>query len=100
MKLLIGRSLDRYDHRLVERHTVRPGDLAPDHADLGSSDLLLALVDICDLLAKVEASITVRIFINMWLSWLNVLGGVGVVNTLDLDQARLGVGGVSATLVA
>lgn len=61
---------------------MRPGDLAPDHADLGSSDLLLALVDICDLLAKVE------------------VGGVGVVNTLDLDQARLGVGGVSATLVA
>lgn len=32
------------------------GDLAPDHADLGASDLLLALVDIRDLLAEVEAA--------------------------------------------
>ena len=35
--------------------TVRAGNLAPDHADLGSADLLLAPVDIGDLLAKVEA---------------------------------------------
>lgn len=34
---------------------MRPGDLAPDHADLGSADLLLALVDERDLLAEVEA---------------------------------------------
>lgn len=32
-----------------------PGDLAPDDADLGSTDFLLAAVDIGDLLAKVEA---------------------------------------------
>lgn len=30
----------------------------------------------------------------------NILGGVGVVNTLDLDQAGLGTVGVTATLVA
>ena len=36
-------------------HTVRASDLAPDHADLGAADLLLALVDKGDLLAKVEA---------------------------------------------
>jgi hypothetical protein len=32
-----------------------PGDLAPDHADLGASDLLLAAVDVGNLLAEVEA---------------------------------------------
>jgi hypothetical protein len=32
-----------------------PGDLAPDDADLGSTDLLLAAVDKGDLLAQVEA---------------------------------------------
>jgi hypothetical protein len=37
--------------------TMRAGDLAPDHADLGAADLLLAPVDIGDLLAKVEAGI-------------------------------------------
>lgn len=58
------------------------GDLAPDHADLGASDLLLALVDIRDLLAEVE------------------VGSVGVIDALDLDQARLGVGCVSVALVA
>ena len=35
--------------------TVRSGDLAPDHSDLGTTDLLLRLVDIRDLLAEVEA---------------------------------------------
>lgn len=34
-----------------------PGDLAPDNADLGSSDLLLASVNVGDLLAKVEARV-------------------------------------------
>lgn len=36
--------------------TVRPGDLAPDDADLGSTDLLLGAVDESDLLAEVEAA--------------------------------------------
>lgn len=39
--------------------TMGPGDLAPDHPDLGAADLLLSPVDIGDLLAKVEARITV-----------------------------------------
>lgn len=64
------------------RVTVRTGNLAPDDADLGAADLLLGLVDVGDLLAEVE------------------VGGSGVINTLDLDQAGLGVDGVSATLVA
>lgn len=33
-----------------------PSDLAPDNADLGATDLLLAAVDEGDLLAKVEAA--------------------------------------------
>lgn len=34
---------------------MRSGNLAPDHADLGAADLLLATVDEGDLLAEVEA---------------------------------------------
>ena len=64
------------------RVAVRAGDLAPDDADLGAADLLLSLVDVGNTLAKVE------------------VGGVGVVDTLDLDQTRLGVGDMPATLVA
>lgn len=57
------------------------GDLAPDHADLGAANLLLSLVDERDLLAEVE------------------VGSVGVVDTLDLDQARGRAGNVTGTLV-
>jgi hypothetical protein len=64
------------------RVSVRTGDLAPDDADLGTADLLLATVDESDLLAEVE------------------VGGVGVVNTLDLDQAGSRAGGVTRALVA
>jgi hypothetical protein len=39
--------------------TMGPGNLAPDHTDLGATDLLLSPVDIGNLLAKVEARITV-----------------------------------------
>jgi hypothetical protein len=34
---------------------MRPGDLAPDHTDLGAADLLLSPVDIRNPLAKVKA---------------------------------------------
>ena len=34
---------------------MRAGNLAPDDAELGSANLLLGLVDVGDLLAKVEA---------------------------------------------
>lgn len=61
--------------------SVGAGDLAPDDAELGSANLLLGLVDVGDLLAKVE------------------VGSVGVVNTLDLDQTGLGVRRVAVTLV-
>jgi hypothetical protein len=64
------------------RVAVRTSDLAPDHADLGATDLLLSPVDIRHLLAKVE------------------VGSGGVIDALDLDQARLRVGSVPATLVA
>jgi hypothetical protein len=64
------------------RVSVRAGDLAPDDADLGALDRPLCAVDVGNTLAKVE------------------VGGVGVVDTLDLDQTRLGVGDMPATLVA
>lgn len=64
------------------RVSVRAGDLAPDDADLGTADLLLAPVDESNLLSKVE------------------VGGVGVINTLDLDQAGARAGGVTRALVA
>lgn len=41
--------------RIGNERTVRAGDLAPDHANLGSTDLLLGLVDVRNLLAEVEA---------------------------------------------
>jgi len=53
---------------------VGPGDLAPDYADPGAANLLLAPVDIGDLLAEVE------------------VGSIFVINTLDLDQAGARVG--------
>jgi len=62
--------------------TVWSGDLAPDHADLGAADLLLAPVDESNLLAEIE------------------VGGVGVINTLNLDQAGSRAGGVTRALVA
>jgi hypothetical protein len=51
---------------------VRPGDLAPDDTDLGATNLLLATVDVGNALAVVEG------------------GGLGVVDTLDLDKRGVG----------
>ena len=45
------------------------GNLAPDHSDVGATDLTLSTVNESDLLAEVE------------------LGSLGVLNTLNLDQA-------------
>jgi len=64
------------------RVAVRPGDLAPDDTVLGATDLLVSLVDVGDALAEVE------------------VGSLSVVNTLDLDQADGGLGGVTRALVA
>lgn len=54
--LVLDRRLDcerEFEGRSV--FTVRAGDLAPDDADLGATDLLGGLVDVGDLLAEVEA---------------------------------------------
>lgn len=77
------------------------GDLAPDHADLGAADLLLAPVDESNLLAEIEAIMTVSIQTD-WehSSHVDILGGVGVINTLNLDQAGSRAGGVTRALVA
>lgn len=64
------------------RVAVRSGNLAPDHSDLGSPDLLLAPVDVGDLLAQIE------------------VGSVAAVDTLNLEEAGLGVGDVARALVA
>lgn len=64
-----------------EYRTVRPSDLAPDDTNLGASDLLLAAVDVCDALAQVERC------------------GLGVLDTLDLDERGVGVGVTLAALV-
>jgi hypothetical protein len=61
---------------------VRTGDLAPDHADLGAADLPLCAVDIGDLLAEVE------------------VGALGVIDTLNLDEAGGRGLNVARTLVA
>ena len=58
-----------YENLDFHSRTVRPGDLAPDHPNVGAADLALGTVNESDLLAKVE------------------LGGLGVINTLNLDQA-------------
>lgn len=58
------------------------GDLAPHDSDLGAADLLRGAVDEGDLLSEVEG------------------GGLGVVDTLNLDQAGVGVGVALASLVA
>lgn len=64
------------------KRTVRAGNLAPDDTDVGAANLTLGTVDECHLLAKVE------------------LCGLGVLNTVNLDQAGVGVGGVLGALVA
>ena len=77
------------------------GNLAPDHPDLGAADLLLALVDVGNLLAEVEATfVLARSVLAAFLRSRNVLGSLSVVDTLDLDQAGAGRLVVSATLVA
>jgi hypothetical protein len=79
-----------------------PGHLAPDDPDLGAAHLLLAPVDIRNLLAEVEAASRVNspVFPHAMFGSSNVLGSRGVIDALDLDQARLGGERVAATLVA
>lgn len=81
------------------QNTVRPRHLAPDDSNLGASLLLLASVNICDFLAQVKAEVTVSSMSRPDVQY-NILCRVGVINTLDLNQARLRVGGVPTPLVA
>jgi hypothetical protein len=67
---------------ILEICTVNASDLAPHDSDLGATDFLGGAVDEGDLLSEVEAA------------------GLGVVDTLDLDQAGVGVGVALASLVA
>merc|ERR1712115_357593 len=62
------------------RVAVWPCDLAPDDTDLGATDPLLAPVHVCDPLAEVE------------------VGGLGVIDALDLDEGGAWAEGVLATL--
>lgn len=62
--------------------TVWTGDLAPDDADLGSTNLLASAVDESDLLSEVE------------------VGALSVLDTLNLDERGTWGGGALATLVA
>lgn len=79
---------------------MRAGDLAPDHSDLGAANLLLSLVDVRNLLAEVEAVLWSDAAASQrWYAFGDLLGSVGVIDTLNLDQAGLGVGGAAATLV-
>lgn len=74
-------------HYLQCVRTVWSGNLAPNNPDLWSSDLLLCAVDESNLLSEVEANNPSVSNPYGLVSVCNVLGRVGVVNALDLDQA-------------
>lgn len=80
-----------------------PGNLAPDHADLGATDLLLRPVDVGNLLASVEAT---QMLVTLWHRTRvrerksNIPSGAGVIDSLNLDQTGAGLGGVTRALVA
>lgn len=59
-----------------------PSNLSPDNSNLGSSNFLLRTVDESNLLSEVEVC------------------GLGIRDTLDLDQAGARCGVTLATLVA
>lgn len=82
------------------RHTVRPSNLAPDHPDVGTPDLTLCPVDKSNLLAQVEAIHRLAICPLRKSPPRYSLGGVSVVNTVDLDQTCVRVDLVLRALVA
>lgn len=87
------------------KHTVRAGDLAPDHADLGATDLLGTAVNESDTLAEVEAGFTrladARIARCVFrISEEDLLGALDIVDTLNLDEGGAGTGNVTRALVA
>jgi hypothetical protein len=76
-----------------------PGDLSPDDSDLGSSNLLRCAVNESNLLSEVEAGIMVSISTpSDYFS--NVLCGLGIRYTFDLDQACAWGSVALSTLVA
>lgn len=76
------------------------GHLAPDDTDLGALDLLLSAVDESDLLSEVEA-VTFLACCSFPINPSgHSLGGGNIINTLNLDQACVGVGVALSTLVA
>lgn len=80
------------------------GHLAPDDTDLGALHFLLSAVDESDLLAEVEAVViclspSSQLFLQCNCG-IDSLGGGDIINTLDLDQACVGVGVALSTLVA
>lgn len=64
------------------RVAVSAGDATPENADLGATNLLGGLVDVCDALAEVE------------------LGILGLLDTLDLDEGGVALGDALRALVA
>ncbi len=78
------------------------GNLAPDHTDLGSTNLLLSPVNVRNLLAKVEAvSAPVSVISHSPCYWAKTHLAALVSSTPSiLIKLVLGVGGPSATLVA
>lgn len=82
------------------RHTVRPSNLAPDHPDVGAPNLTLCPVDESNLLAQVEAIHRLAICSLRKSPPRYSLGGISVVNTVDLDQTCVRVDLVLRALVA
>lgn len=78
------------------RVAVRPGNLAPDDADLGALDGALGAVDVCaiSLTSTVPPCVFRRgalVRTGYALTGVPLCGG-GVVNTLELEQRGAGVG--------
>lgn len=82
--------------------TVGTCDLAPDHPDLGTALLLVSAVDVRDLLPEVEPEHLVSIASSLFATHHrgHLPRGLRVIDALNLDEARLGVGDVLATGVA
>jgi len=76
-----------------------PSNLSPDDSDLGSSNLLRRTIDKSNLLSEVEAGIHVSISTSS-IHLSNVLCGLGIRYTFNLDQACAWGSVALATLVA
>jgi hypothetical protein len=81
---------------------VRPGDLAPDDADLGALDGPLSTVDVCEAVNPPSSNVRFHIPIVRTGNALSAVpvGRLGVVNTLELQKRCAGVGVALSSLVA